>query len=87
METLIIIVFIVGYLAITLEHNLKIDKLIPALVMMALSWAIISLGIDNFAEWFDSAKHALLDNFGLLNHEEKMHVMEESLLHHLGKTA
>jgi len=87
METLIIIVFIVGYLAITLEHNLKIDKLIPALVMMALSWALISLGIDNFGEWFDSGKHALLDNFGLLSHEGKMEVMEESLLHHLGKTA
>lgn len=85
METLIIIVFIVGYLAITLEHNLKIDKLIPALVMMALSWALISLGIDNFAQWFDSGKHALLDSFGLLSHEDKMDLMEDTLLHHLGK--
>ena len=87
METLIIIVFVVGYLAITLEHNLKIDKLIPALIMMAVSWAIISLGIDSFSEWFDSSKHALLENFGLLDHEDKMHMMEEGLLHHLGKTA
>jgi len=87
METVIILVFVVGYLAITLEHNLKIDKLIPALVMMAISWALIALGIDNFPEWFDSAKHTLLDNFGMLEHEEKMHLMEETLLHHLGKTA
>jgi Na+/H+ antiporter NhaD/arsenite permease-like protein len=87
MESLIIIVFVVGYLAITLEHNLKIDKLIPALVMMALCWALIALGIDNFPQWFDSAKHTLLENFGLLGHEEKMHLMEETLLHHLGKTA
>ena len=36
MENLIIVVFVVGYLAITLEHNLKIDKLIPALIMMAM---------------------------------------------------
>ena len=43
METLIIAVFALGYLAITLEHNLKIDKLIPALVMMAISWAMIAL--------------------------------------------
>ena len=49
MEAVIIIVFIVGYLAITLEHTIKIDKLIPALVMMAISWALISLGIDDFA--------------------------------------
>ncbi len=87
METLIVLVFVVGYLAITLEHNLKIDKLIPALVMMAISWALIALGIDNFTQWFDSGKHALLDNFGLLEHEDKMHMMEETLLHHLGKTA
>ncbi|WP_223032998.1 sodium:proton antiporter NhaD [Hanstruepera marina] len=87
MESLIIIVFVVGYLAITLEHNLKIDKLIPALVMMSLCWALIALGLEHFPQWFDSAKHALLDNFGDLGHEEKMHLMEETLLHHLGKTA
>lgn len=87
METIIILVFVFGYLAITLEHSIKIDKLIPALVMMAVSWALISLGIDAFPQWFDSAKHALMDNFGLLPHEEKMHLMEETLLHHLGKTA
>ena len=87
METVIILVFVFGYLAITLEHNIKIDKLIPALVMMAISWALISLGIDDFSNWFDSSTHNLLENFGLMEHEEKMHLMEETLLHHLGKTA
>ncbi|OIQ28059.1 MAG: sodium:proton antiporter [Bacteroidetes bacterium MedPE-SWsnd-G2] len=86
METVIILVFVLGYLAITLEHSLKIDKLIPALVMMAVSWALISLGIDMFPQWFDSAKHALVDNFPGLSHDGKMHLMEETLLHHLGKT-
>ena len=43
MEIIVISIFIIGYLAITLEHNLKIDKLIPALGMMSLLWAIISL--------------------------------------------
>ncbi|CAI8235058.1 MAG: Na(+)/H(+) antiporter NhaD [Formosa sp. Hel1_33_131] len=87
MEAVIIIVFIAGYLAITLEHSLKIDKLIPALIMMAISWALISFGIDDFTTWFDSGKHALLSNFELLGHTEKMHILEETLLHHLGKTA
>ncbi|MCR8666686.1 sodium:proton antiporter NhaD [Aestuariibaculum sp. M13] len=87
METAIILVFVLGYLAITLEHNLKIDKLIPALVMMAICWALISLGLDSFPNWFDSAKHALLDGFGDFGHDEKLHLMEETLLHHLGKTA
>ncbi|MBE9489153.1 MAG: sodium:proton antiporter NhaD, partial [Bacteroidetes bacterium] len=87
MEAVIIIVFVVGYLAITIEHSIKIDKLIPALVMMAISWALISLGIDDFSQWFDSAKHGLVDGFDAYNHEDKMHMMEETLLHHLGKTA
>jgi Na+/H+ antiporter NhaD/arsenite permease-like protein len=87
METVIILVFVMGYLAITLEHSIKIDKLIPALVMMAICWALIALGLETFPQWFDSGKHALLENFGLLGHEEKMHMMEETLLHHLGKTS
>ncbi|MFY0712607.1 sodium:proton antiporter NhaD [Seonamhaeicola sp. NFXS20] len=87
MEAVIILVFVMGYLAITLEHSIKIDKLIPALVMMAICWACIALGLESFPQWFDSGKHALLENFGLLAHEEKMHLMEETLLHHLGKTS
>ncbi|MDX1271315.1 sodium:proton antiporter NhaD [Bizionia paragorgiae] len=87
METIIILVFVFGYLGITLEHTLKIDKLIPALVMMAISWALVSLGIDSFSTWFDSANNGLVENFPGLAYEDKMHLMEETLLHHLGKTA
>ncbi|RXP52645.1 sodium:proton antiporter [Lutibacter sp. HS1-25] len=87
METIIIIIFILGYLAITLEHNLKLDKLIPALAMMAVIWAMVSFGIDNFTSWFDSGAHALIDGFSNFTSEEKHHLLEETLLHHLGKTA
>ncbi|WP_350290955.1 sodium:proton antiporter NhaD [uncultured Croceitalea sp.] len=75
METIIIIIFLAGYLAITLEHNLKIDKLIPALAMMAILWAMIAL--------------AHLDVFEVnaqLKELEPTHI-DEILLHHLGKTA
>jgi Na+/H+ antiporter NhaD/arsenite permease-like protein len=75
METIIIIVFILGYLAITLEHNLHIDKLIPALAMMAILWAMIALGhLDVFD--IDAVNKQLLPTH-----------IEEALLHHLGKTA
>jgi Na+/H+ antiporter NhaD/arsenite permease-like protein len=87
MESVIIIVFVMGYLAITLEHNLKLDKLIPALMMMAICWALVALGVDNFTQWFDSANHGLIDGFASLVHDEKLHIVEETLLHHLGKTA
>ena len=75
METLILLVFFLGYLAITLEHNLKIDKLIPALAMMAILWAIISL---THMPVFD------VDTISRSLHETHI---EEILLHHLGKTA
>ena len=75
METIIIIVFLAGYLAITLEHNLKIDKLIPALAMMAILWAIIAL---NHMDVFEVNT--------VLQELEPTH-LDEILLHHLGKTA
>ncbi len=75
METVIIAIFVLGYLAITLEHNLKIDKLIPALAMMALLWAIIALTHMDVFEVNTTLKEL-----------EPTHV-DEILLHHLGKTA
>ena len=75
MDTLVVAIFVLGYLAITLEHSLKIDKLIPALGMMAISWAVISLGHLPVFEV----------NTELLKLEPTH--LEEVLLHHLGKTA
>lgn len=75
METLVLIVFFLGYLSITLEHNLKIDKLIPALAMMAVLWALIALG---HLPVFD------VDTVSKSLHETHI---DEILLHHLGKTA
>jgi len=87
MVATIILVFLIGYILITLEHNLNIDKLIPALGMMAICWALIAIGVDGFDQWFDSTKKVLIEGFGAFTHEDKMHLMEETLLHHLGKTA
>lgn len=85
-ETLIVIVFIVGYFAITIEHSLKIDKLVPALLMMSLAWALVAFGLDSFTQWFDSHSHKLMENFNLLGHDERLHTLESTLLHHFGKT-
>ena len=85
MELFIVFVFILGYLGITLEHSLKVDKLVPSLLMMALAWAGVSIGLDDFTMWFDSAGHQLLDITGMAS-EERSHLMDETLLHHFGKT-
>tara|TARA_B110000967_G_scaffold111352_1_gene113976 strand:+ start:26720 stop:28030 length:1311 start_codon:yes stop_codon:yes gene_type:complete len=75
MATLVLIVFVIGYLAITLEHNLKIDKLIPALAMMAICWAILALGHLPVFEVNAELKQLIPSH------------LEEILLHHLGKTS
>jgi len=87
METIIIVFFILGYAAIALEHNLKLDKLIPALAMMAILWALVAFGIDTVPNWFDSSAHALVEGFSAFSLEERRILLEETLLHHLGKTA
>ena len=86
MEIAILIVFILGYLAITIEHTLKVDKLIPALLMMAIAWALISFGIDGFQNWFDSHHGHLIHGFDEYNHGARMELLEGTLLHHFGKT-
>ncbi len=86
MEIFIVIVFVLGYLAITLEHSLKVDKLVPALLMMALAWAGVAFGLDGFTTWFDSHAMKMLEGYGLMDHETKLHLMESTLLHHFGKT-
>ena len=87
MEIYVLVVFVLGYFLITVEHTIKIDKLIPALAAMAFSWAIIALNIDSFDTWFNPATHSLVDGYGAFTYDDKMHLMEETLLHHLGKTA
>jgi Na+/H+ antiporter NhaD/arsenite permease-like protein len=75
MEIILISIFILGYLLITLEHSLKIDKLIPALGMMALLWALISLS------------HLPVFEVNTTLKELQPTRINEVLLHHLGKTA
>ncbi len=86
MEIIVVLTFILGYVAITMEHSLKIDKLIPALLMMAVCWATIALGIDSFTQWFDPHASKLMD-ITALNHEGRQELLEGTLLHHFGKTA
>lgn len=86
MELFIVFVFILGYLGITLEHSLKVDKLVPSLLMMAFAWAGVSIGLNDFGAWFNSAAHELMNITGM-NAIDRGHLMQETLLHHFGKTS
>ncbi len=86
MLTAVVACFIIGYIAIVLEHPLHLDKTVPALLMGAICWALISLG-------FHSGSLSVIDThdhvFSMANGFDE--VQEEGfingLLHHLGKTA
>jgi len=85
MESIIILIFVIGYLSITLEHPLKLDKTVPALIMAALIWAMLAVGFHN--GWFTIIDtHESVFDF-LTGGEEAEHGFENTLLHHLGKTA
>lgn len=47
MVTLIIAVFVIGYLAITLEHSLHINKAATALITGVLCWTLYIVSTDN----------------------------------------
>ena len=85
MESLVILAFVIGYLAITLEHPLRLDKTVPALIMAAVIWGLLAVGFSS--GWFE-----IIDTEGsifnaLTGGEKAMHGFEQTLLHHLGKTA
>lgn len=85
MESIIILIFVLGYFAITLEHPLKLDKTVPSLIMASLIWAFLAVGF--YSGWFDvinTEEHAF--NF-LTGGEHAAEGFNGTLLHHLGKTA
>lgn len=86
MATLIIAIFIIGYLSITLEHPLKLDKTVPALVMASLMWAVLAISFhDGVVTIIDSHDHTYNAVAGYTEEVEEGFV--STLLHHLGKTA
>lgn len=89
-----IIIFVLGYIAIALEHPIKIDKAATALVMGGLIWGMFALGIDElvakeflsgFYEKFQIKFQALKD-IGVYSAEEfakPIKFLKYELSHHL----
>uniref|UniRef100_UPI0039A42881 sodium:proton antiporter NhaD n=1 Tax=Ornithobacterium rhinotracheale TaxID=28251 RepID=UPI0039A42881 len=87
MDTIIVLVFIVGYVLITLEHSIKLDKTVPALIMAALMWALLSTNLLTVYE-INNGLVPIFEHLGIPDvNAAKLEAIEESLLHHLGKTA
>ncbi len=86
MAAIIIVIFIVGYLSITLEHPLKLDKTVPALIMASLMWAVLAVAFHSgLITVIDTHNHIYDASAGYTEEVEEGFV--STLLHHLGKTA
>ena len=77
MAILILLTFIIGYLAIVFEHPLKLDKSVPSLLMGTISWALLSIGFHNGSlDIIDSHNHI----FSTVNGHGERHQMASQIL-------
>lgn len=86
MEAIVIAIFIIGYLLITLERPLKLDKTVPALLMASIMWAVLSIGFH--LGWF-----SIIDEKGFVfnilnsNLEHQQEGFTSTLTHKFSATA
>lgn len=67
----IVIIFAIGYLAIALEHQIKINKTASALLTGVICWVLLVFGRDTM--------------FSGMGDPESLHFISESLLEHVGE--
>lgn len=90
MITSLIVLFFIGYLAIALEHPLKVDKTATALMLGMLLWIIYALGAEYIVPLIDKeslqayvASHPIMQNKSL--HQQALgYVTDVKLVHTLG---
>ncbi len=80
METWIIAVFFIGYICITTEHQIKVDKTISALAMAVICWTLLKVANIDVVEVVDRvlAPVDTANNSGAI---------DKALQHHLAETA
>jgi Na+/H+ antiporter NhaD/arsenite permease-like protein len=71
METLLIVFFVLGYLAIALEHKIHIDKAASALLLGGICWTLLVLSGNTF--------------FPSLSPSDVTHAIDHSLAEHLSE--
>ncbi len=83
-----IIVFILGYLAIALEHSIKIDKAASALIIGGLGWALLSIGLAEIIDFeiVTNKFNSFNDWYGIKNPGKEiteLKFLKYELSHHL----
>ena len=82
---MIILLFIIGYLAIVFEHPIKLNKTVPALLMSTLIWVALAIG---FSKGMFDVINPEGETFNFLGGGEvALHGFNGTLLHHFGATS
>ncbi|MCF8346276.1 MAG: sodium:proton antiporter NhaD [Bacteroidales bacterium] len=97
MFILMVVVFVLGYLAIALEHPLRVDKAVPALMIGSLMWVIYMVGaFDIFSAGLSEAWNSYRETAALTGHATATHgeglldemrdfIVHKEIIHHLGE--
>jgi len=90
MFIIMVVVFVLGYLAIALEHPLRVDKAVPALMIGSLMWVLYIFGaFDIFTAGLSEAWNSFTHNdHGHGDHgiEGMRHfIVHNEIIHHLGE--
>ncbi len=89
MFILMVVVFVLGYMAIALEHPIKVDKAASALIIGTLCWVvyimggeqILNLGFSPAWESFISGHHEL----GNITESIQEFIVHDQIIYHLGE--
>lgn len=92
MFIIMVVVFVLGYIAIALEHPLRVDKAIPALMIGTLLWVLYIFGAyDIFTAGLSDAWNAHIHG-GSGEHGDgqgiaamRHFIVESEIIHHLGE--
>lgn len=103
MFTLLVVIFIIGYAAIALEHSIRVDKAASALLIGSILWALYAINAESLLALGDSPswdvigqKLAQLKSAGIdgkdvwketVANGDPMHFVKHELSHHIVEIA
>lgn len=88
MFVLMVVIFVLGYLAIALEHPLKVDKAASALIIGSLCWVAYIMGAENILSLgYSHSWKEFQSLYPLLQGPKAIHefVVEYEIIHHIGE--
>ena len=90
MLTSLIVIFVIGYLAIALEHPIKVDKTASALLLGMVMWIVYALGADSVVPLINAEElKSYVEGTALANeslfHQSLAYVVNVQIVENLGE--